>query len=415
MNNSKFIILDNGLTVLIYSDPKKMTNHVELKTYFGGYTEEYQDSEGKTKKVLPGTAHLLEHYVCEQNQCGNLLNNLWNKEATDANGITDPESTKYYFDTVKNFKECLSLLLNSIYHITFNTESLDKTKYAVYNEIRDEQNDERLKIYCAKMRSLFDIKRRTAGTKTAVKKASAKYLQEVYEYFYTPKNQLLVVAGSFDEKEILEYIKSIYQKISFKRDTERQYLPVDNHKIYIKESVITYGKLDEVVLSFKINTSHLSNYERYKLDWYLNYLLAVRFSFFSPLNEKLKKLDIITGNINPYVYNLKGNTIIEIVAMINKKSEYINLVKDALYNEENEKHLFDLAKKSSILSLSVRKDSIPQFVLPTIENYEMFDYPYEDTLEFAQSLNYQEYLQTIAKLDFSNYNIINIKGNKEKD
>jgi len=36
MNDIKFITLDNGLTVLIYSDKTKITNHVELITFFVG-------------------------------------------------------------------------------------------------------------------------------------------------------------------------------------------------------------------------------------------------------------------------------------------------------------------------------------------------------------------------------------------
>ena len=49
MNKPKFITLDNGLTLLIYSDKTKMTNHVELRTFLGGLNETYEDSKGNIK------------------------------------------------------------------------------------------------------------------------------------------------------------------------------------------------------------------------------------------------------------------------------------------------------------------------------------------------------------------------------
>ena len=43
MNEPKFITLDNGLTVLMYSDKSKITNHVELITFLGSLNLDYQD------------------------------------------------------------------------------------------------------------------------------------------------------------------------------------------------------------------------------------------------------------------------------------------------------------------------------------------------------------------------------------
>ena len=78
MNSAKFITLDNGLTILIYSDKSKSTNHVELITFFGGNNTSFRDKNDLVKKVHKGTAHLLEHYICEQTDYGNLISNLKN-------------------------------------------------------------------------------------------------------------------------------------------------------------------------------------------------------------------------------------------------------------------------------------------------------------------------------------------------
>ena len=36
MNKAEFVYLDNGLTILIYSDKSKISNHIELITFLGG-------------------------------------------------------------------------------------------------------------------------------------------------------------------------------------------------------------------------------------------------------------------------------------------------------------------------------------------------------------------------------------------
>ena len=51
MNKAKFITLDNGLTILIYTDNSKSTNHVELYTFFGGNNGEYVDYNGNTRSI----------------------------------------------------------------------------------------------------------------------------------------------------------------------------------------------------------------------------------------------------------------------------------------------------------------------------------------------------------------------------
>ena len=143
MNKAKFITLDNGLTILIYTDNSKSTNHVELYTFFGGNNGEYVDYNGNTRSIKPGTAHLLEHYICENTVEGNLLDNLRKYNILSCNGGTNNENTSYFFNTVTNFYECLETFLREIYNISFTKEKLDKTKMAVYSEIRDDKNNEK--------------------------------------------------------------------------------------------------------------------------------------------------------------------------------------------------------------------------------------------------------------------------------
>lgn len=411
MNDIKFITLDNGLTVLIYSDKTKMTNHVELTTFIGGLTTEYIDNKGGAKKIKPGTAHLLEHYVCENTTKGNLIDNLYALKVLDANAVTSSEKTKMYFDTVYNLKECLNIFLEGIYNVDFTHDKLEKTKYAVYNEIRDAKDNIRRKIYQAKSDSIFTKSISTLGTKTSINNIGYKYLEAVYQNFYVPKNQLLVVAGCFDEEEIITQIKDFYNKYTFANN--KRALPIsDIDNVVKKEKTIKGDNLDEIIISYKIKTNNKSAFEKYKLDWYLNYFNDINFSKYSQLNEELKKQNILAGDLTSCIYNTKGYTILEVLAYTNKKEEFVKKVDHLINNHQNTKEELELEKKDSILRLSVRKDNISDYVMPVIANYIEFNYPYNDTIQFVESLNHKEYLDTINKIDFTNKSVLTVKGNK---
>ena len=413
-DNLEFITLDNGLTVLIYSDKTKMSNHVELTTFIGGLTPIYKDENGKIRKIKPGTAHLLEHYICENAKKGNLIDNLHEYKVLNANAVTAADKTKMFFDTVYNLNECLELFLDSMYNIDFTSEKLEKTKYAVYNEIRDSKDNIGRKIYRAKIKNIFENIRDTLGTKTSINSIGYKYLEAVYKNFYVPKNQLLVVAGSFDEEDILNQIKAFYNNYEFKNNKKAPRLIDSSDKIKRKESEIEGEDLNEIIISYKIKDNHMTNFERYKLDWYLNYFKEINLSKYSLLNETLKKENIIAGDLSSHVYDMNGYKILEVLAYTDNKEKFIKLVKDTIDNFNNTKEELELRKKANILHISVRKDRISNHVLPIIDNYLEFDYPYNDTIEFVESLNYEEYLETINNINFDNYSILTVKGSNQK-
>jgi len=408
MNKPKFITLENGLTVLIYSDKTKMTNHVELRTFLGGLNLTYEDSEGTTKKIPEGTAHLLEHYICECNNHGNYIDNLYKYKALDVNASTNLYETRFYFDTVYNFKECLITMLSAVYDIDFTKEKIDKTKYAVFNELRDEKDKPRRKIANAHTKLSYGKKVDAGGTKTSVSCVTAPKLEEIYKTFYVPKNQFLVVAGTFDEEETLTLIKDFYSKYKFKNNRRIEGLEA-SPKTYHKELLIEGTKVEEVFVKYKIPLHNLSSFEMYKQDWYISYFVDINLSQFSKLNETLKKDNVITGNISGSEYNVNRYKILEIGAYTNNKKEFIERVHNLVNNPKDTIEEFELCKKNSMLHVSVRSDNISSYVMPAIDNYLEFGYEEVDTLEFIESLNYKEYKETLSNIDFSKYSTLTIK------
>ena len=405
MNKAKFITLDNGLTILIYTDSSKSTNHVELYTFFGGNNGEYVDYNGNTRSIKPGTAHLLEHYICENTVEGNLLDNLRKYNILSCNGGTNNENTSYFFNTVTNFYECLETFLKGIYNISFTKEKLDKTKMAVYSEIRDDKNNEKNKIIEKKINGLFTINRKTLGSSGSVKSITIKEIKDVYDNIYIPCNQFLVLAGNFDYDKTLSLVKNIYKEISFKND-KRLSKVSDVKDVIKKRTIYKSDYIDEVILTFKIDVSSLSCFDKYKLDWYLSFFLDINFSKYSKINEYINSCSDYVDDISAYLYYFNGYFVIDVIAFTKKVNEFEKLVLSSIKNRDsNEREVFELVKKDAITRISVRKDSISSYVAPTEENYIRFGYLDDDDIDVIDKFNYSEYDKIISNIDFTNYSV----------
>ena len=405
MNKAKFITLDNGLTILIYTDNSKSTNHVELYTFFGGNNGEYVDYNGNTRSIKPGTAHLLEHYICENTVEGNLLDNLRKYNILSCNGGTNNENTSYFFNTVTNFYECLETFLKGIYNISFTKEKLDKTKMAVYSEIRDDKNNEKNKIIEKKINGLFTINRKTLGSSSSVKSITIKEIKDVYDNIYIPCNQFLVLAGNFDYDKTLSLVKNIYKEISFKND-KRLSKVSDVKNVIKKRTIYKSDYIDEVILTFKIDVSSLSCFDKYKLDWYLSFFLDINFSKYSKINEYINSCSDYVDDISAYLYYFNGYFVIDVIAFTKKVNEFEKLVLSSIKNRDSsEREVFELVKKDAITRISVRKDSISNYVAPTEENYIRFGYLDDDDIDVIDKFNYSEYDKIISNIDFTNYSV----------
>lgn len=397
--------MDNGLTILIYTDNSKSTNHVELYTFFGGNNGEYVDYNGNTRSIKPGTAHLLEHYICENTVEGNLLDNLRKYNILSCNGGTNNENTSYFFNTVTNFYECLETFLRGIYNISFTKEKLDKTKMAVYSEIRDDKNNEKNKIIEKKINGLFTINRKTLGSSSSVKSITIKEIKDVYDNIYIPCNQFLVLAGNFDYDKTLSLVKNIYKEISFKNDKKLSKVS-DVKDVIKKRTIYKSDYIDEVILTFKIDVSSLSCFDKYKLDWYLSFFLDINFSKYSKINEYINSCSDYVDDISAYLYYFNGYFVIDVIAFTKKVNEFEKLVLSSIKNRDsNEREIFELVKKDAITRISVRKDSISNYVAPTEENYIRFGYLDDDDIDVIDKFNYSEYDKIISNIDFTNYSV----------
>ena len=51
-------------------------------------------------------------------------------------------------------------------------------------------------------------------------------------------------------------------------------------------------------------------------------------------------------------------------------------------------------------------------IIPFVDNLIIYDYPYLDTVEDIENLSYDDFVNTIKNIDFSNYSCLTIKNEK---
>ena len=417
MNKLDTVVLENGLTIYLYEDSRRHSTFFQFNTYCGGLTKHFQ-YHGKEYHLQDGVAHILEHYLVECNDKGDFLDELGKKQMS-TNASTSPEITNYYFETVENVCEGIQIILEGIYHVSFTKEKLDKLKNPIYQEIRGKQDNKFYHLSRRRMSNLFhsiDFKD-VGGTIDEVKRTTTKDLKTLYQAFYHPKNQFIVIAGNFNKKEILKTIRDFYKNLSFDS--------FDTVLLTSQESIEVRKQKDEFTfptpmpfteIAFKISKGTYSSEELLDLDFYLNAFFASTFGITSPLHKKLVDDKTIIDSIRFNMFPMDSYLVLAFGAYTeNPEKLQKEILKEIHQLDQLDPEKFEMDKRNSIVQMILRDENIFSMIFPFINNIIYYHYPYLDTVEDVENLSYEDYTRMIHDLDFSHYSILTIYPPKKAD
>ncbi len=410
----KTIEINNGPTLYLYKNSKRHSVFFEIVTKFGGMTKDFI-SNNQEYHLQDGVAHILEHYVVENNDVGNFLEILGDKQMA-TNASTDNYTTRYYFEAIENYKEGIKTILEGIYSVSFNKDRLEKLKNPIYQEIRGRMNNKFYHANKLEVQNLFHgtTFQTIGGTLDEVKNTTIDDIKICYDTFYQPSNQVIFMGGNFDTKEVIDLIQDFYNKLNHKN---KSFSLIDNKE---KDSVVKERDFlefpteqDFCNISYKINMSKYSNRKRLDYDFYLIFFYQMFFGVTSKLYKELVKEKIITGYISTTSTLFDKYLIISIGTYTDHGDIFINKVMDTInkldgFNEE----LFELYKKNFIVSLILREENIMHTLFPFIDNVLYYDYPYMDKISDIENMTYKEFVKSMKDLDFTNYSITEIVDKK---
>lgn len=409
MKKSEIYTLDNGLKLIFYQDTSKHSVVADLIVKYGGIHNIFI-FDGKEYKVEDGIAHFLEHLLIEHSIYGNALINF-RENYINTNGVTSIDKTRFYIHTVHDFEENLEKLIKMVNIPYFNKEDVETTKYAIIEEIRKSNDSKFRKLGIVEKKCLFKniSYLSNLGTEEIIKNLDYETIKLCYDFFYQTDNQILAIAGNIDIEKTKQLIEKIYQEIH--KEKKLYTLPNFNepNEIVKKSDFIIEDVIEEYTrIIFKINVSKLTNYEKVKETFYLNYFLEYNFGESSEAYKYLIENKLSTNNISFNYYFVDKFLILEIGSSTNKVEKFKNLIINRINHKIFDEEDFNLRKNKSIISLIMREENPLTMIGPFIDNVVDFNYEEIDKIEDIENFTLEDFKNTINKLDFSNYCITRI-------
>ena len=325
------------------------------------------------------------------------------------NGISSTNSTSEIHPLhIRLTSACCALSVIGLPRLApiFSEQNLEITKHAIREEIRGTQDSVGRRLSTLETEQLFHNRsyRSTIGTISDIDSMTIEDVEKVYRAFYQSSNEIIVVAGNFKEKEMLEKITALYHELSFESHTIKRVLTEEPPTVRNKKAVLNFPTARPIFeLSFKIPIGHLTGEQKLKLDWYMSIFFEMNFSILSPIVKKLKDRKVIDKNLVLSSNFFDDYLIVKIGSYTNKKEELEKEIFETLKHPRLDADVYELSIREKKLKVSLRPEKLNEVIDPFIDNLMYFDYPHLDSVAYLDTLSIQEYQEMISKLDFSNF------------
>ena len=199
--------LDNGMKVLLFPDKSSPKVTVNLTVFVGSRHEGYGEA---------GMAHLLEHMVFKGTPTHQNIPKSLQERGAEFNGTTWLDRTNYY-ETLpasdENLEFALKLEADRLVNSFISADDLAKEFSVVRSEFERGENSPQRVLMQRVTAAAFEwhnYGQSTIGNRADIEKVPADSLRRFYQKYYQPDNVILVIAGKFDEKKSLEFVKNYF-------------------------------------------------------------------------------------------------------------------------------------------------------------------------------------------------------------
>ncbi len=257
----KKIVLDNGLRIITVPKPDSLTTTILILVEAG--------SKYETKEIN-GISHFLEH-MCfkgtkKRPQPIDIASEL-DAIGANYNAFTSMEYTGYFAKAQPNHFDITLDVVSDIYmNQIFNHQEIDKERGVIIEEINMYED-----LPMRRVQELFttllygdqpagwDI----AGRKEVIKKITRDDFINYHNKHYLAKSSLVVVAGKFNENEVVEKIKLAF--FSIKAGEKTQKIKTIEHQDK-PEFLLKHKKTDQTHLILGVRAFDVFDERRYALE-----------------------------------------------------------------------------------------------------------------------------------------------------
>lgn len=398
--------LKNGLKV--YVVPKDNVNgiYATFSTKFGSVYEEFIPNGSKKMITVPrGVAHFLEHKMFEQKDDKDPFT-FYSERGCDANANTSNYKTTYLFSGANSFDENINYLLDYVQEPYFTDENVEKEKGIIEQEIKMYDDDPYFKMYDGIIYNSFikhPIKYPISGTVDDVYSITKEDLYTCYNTFYHPSNMFLVVTGNVDPKETLDIIKLNQEEKTFEKFNEVKIKEYDEpNKVEKKEEITNMDiEISKLGIGYKINCSKIDK-PISDIKSYLTMLFDLKIGPTSSLDERLKKANLITHDIDFSIVNTDKHILIIIMVETNEINRVKNMIDDELSDLTITEEEFNRKKKIRKSNCIYRSDSIYAINNKITSNIMNYNKVILDDYKKIDELNLKDMKKIIKNISLNN-------------
>ncbi len=193
----------SGLAVYVF--PKKRSNTYALFSAKYGSIDHILTVDGEARELPDGVAHFLEHKLFE-NEEGYDSFARFSAMGVDSNAYTDYSRTAYLINCTEHVEEALEELLTFVTHPYFTSESVEREKGIIAEEIctyRDDPWDRCSQNLLQALYSKHPVRNNICGDLESIKCITPELLYAAYETYYDLSNMALVISGDVTVEEVL--------------------------------------------------------------------------------------------------------------------------------------------------------------------------------------------------------------------
>lgn len=405
--------LDNGLEVYLYTKDTIHSNYVTFTTKYGSVYNEFVPINSDKMTTFPkGIAHFLEHKVFAEKEDPQPME-FFARSGAVCNAYTTFKNTTYLFYATESLKENIEYLLNFVQNIYLTDESVENEKDIISEEIHM-YDDRPMSILEEKVRRNTlknnPYKDSIIGTTNDIRSITKEDLETCYHTFYHPSNMFMVITGNFDPEEIMNVIKENQSKKEFSKEGSIKIKEFTEEDKVVKEKEIVKVEtnIPKIAYTIKLPIKDIKLTRR-KLHLYLYILFTILFDETSEFDETLKKDGIINNTTYVNLINCDTHILISLMNETNKYDEYIDKIKDKLNNIKISENDFN-RKKKVLISNEVFAYENAEAVGDIIIDNIIYNKHLEDNpIEIIDSLNMEEFLELIKKIDINNTSLVILK------
>ena len=401
--------LDNGLRVYVVPKDNVNSIYATFSTKFGSIYQEFvPNGSNKMIKVPLGVAHFLEHKMFEQKDEVDPFT-FYSERGCDANANTSNYKTTYLFSGSNSFSENINYLLDYVQDPYFTDENVEKEKGIIEQEIKMYDDDPYFKMYDGIIYNSFinhPIKYPIAGTVDDVYSITKDDLYTCYNTFYHPSNMFLVITGNVDPKEAIELVKINQEKKKFDEfeDIKVKEYKEPNKVEKEKQTISMDIEISKLGIGYKIDCSKI-NKPIQDIKTYISMLFDLKLGSTSLINEKLKKLNLTTHDIDFTLVNTDKQILVIIMVETNEIDKTLELIEEELSDLNIKQEEFERKKKVRKSGCIYRSDSIYSINNKIMNNIMNYDKVILDDYKHIDSLNMKDMNKIIKNINLQNKTI----------